>query len=71
MIDWNNNGDIDPEEFVMTAVILDERNEEAQDEVGEDSAPYSNGSESPKIGCLIGMGVFFLFFLKWLTDVIH
>ena len=45
MIDWNNNGQIDPEEFFLTEMILGSDEEEGSD---YDAPEISNSS-----GCLL------------------
>lgn len=71
MIDWNDNGSIDPEEFVVTAMLLDDEIQGVQEETGEEDVQYSKESGVPRIGCLIGMGVIFVFVLRWMTNVIQ
>ena len=44
MIDWNGNGKIDPEEFIITDIILGE------DEEGEEKHP-----KKPRGGCLMSL----------------
>ena len=51
MIDWNNNGKIDPEEVYLTDVILSEEEEEDEDET-----PVASEAELPKhSGCLFSL----------------
>jgi hypothetical protein len=50
MIDWNNNGKIDPEEFVLTEIMLEEAEKDAADADTTQKTGRSKGA-----GCLTGL----------------
>ena len=50
MIDWNNNGKIDPEEFVLTDIMLEDAEKDAADE-----DPTQRTGRSKGAGCLTGL----------------
>lgn len=50
MIDWNNNGKIDPEEVFLTQQILAEEEEEEEEKEEEELLTSENSTKSP--GCL-------------------
>ena len=50
MIDWNNNGKIDPEEFVLTEIMLEDAEKDAADADATQRTGRSKGA-----GCLTGL----------------
>ena len=50
MIDWNNNGKIDPEEFVLTDIML----EDAEKDAADADTTHKDWPEQGA-GCLTGL----------------
>jgi hypothetical protein len=50
MIDWNNNGKIDSEEFVLTEIMLEDAEKDAADADTTQKTGRSKGA-----GCLTGL----------------
>lgn len=52
MIDWNNNGKIDPEEFVLTEIMLEDAE---KDDADREHIRKQRASRGRGAGCLTGL----------------
>lgn len=55
MIDWNGNGQIDMQDWIITGILLDVEDEEDEEDEEDKKEDDKKGPEKPDGSCLVSL----------------